>query len=73
MTQFWSLSFPTISKHSDTALYLLLDNTVPFDITVIPYDEGKMIEIFKDDLEGEFNLYGAIPSELTVREQGDQC
>ncbi|POI35477.1 hypothetical protein CIB84_000771, partial [Bambusicola thoracicus] len=58
-----------------TALYLLLDNTVLFDITVIPYDEGRMIEIFKDDLEGKpysfrvrsVNKYGisepSLPSE----------
>ena len=33
-----------------------MDNIALFDITVIPYDEGRMIEIFKDDLEGKFKF-----------------
>lgn len=35
---------------------LWVDNTALFAITVIPYDEGRMIEISKDDLEGEFKF-----------------
>lgn len=27
-----------------------------FDVTVVPYDEGRTIEIFKDDLEGKFKF-----------------
>lgn len=32
---------------------LWVDNTALFAITVIPYDEGRTIEISKDDLEGD--------------------
>lgn len=33
-----------------------MDNIALFDIAVIPYDEGRTIEIFKDDLEGKFKF-----------------
>lgn len=51
MTQSWALSFLTSPKH-----LLLVDNIALFDFTVIPYDEGRTIEIFKDDLEGKFKF-----------------
>ena len=51
MTQSWALSFLTSPEH-----LLLVDNIVLFDITVIPYDEGRTIDIFKDDLEGKFKF-----------------
>lgn len=51
MTQSWALSFLTSPKH-----LLLVDNIALFDIAVIPYDEGRTIEIFKDDLEGKFKF-----------------
>ncbi|PKU33195.1 hypothetical protein llap_16500 [Limosa lapponica baueri] len=33
-----------------------VDNIALFDITVIPYDEGRTIEISKDDLEGHIRI-----------------
>lgn len=35
---------------------LWVANTALFVIAVIPYDEGRTIEISKDDLEGEFKF-----------------
>lgn len=43
------LGFVFLPKH-----LLWVDNTALFVTAVIPYDEGRTIEISKDDLEGEF-------------------
>lgn len=51
VTQSWALPLLTNPKH------LLLGANIDinvFDVTVIQYDEGRTIEILKDDLEGKF-------------------
>uniref|UniRef100_A0A8B9N3V9 Myomesin 3 n=1 Tax=Accipiter nisus TaxID=211598 RepID=A0A8B9N3V9_9AVES len=45
------------SKASDpVTTYDPMDNIALFDIAVIPYDEGRTIEIFQDDLEGHIKI-----------------
>lgn len=49
VTQSWALPLLTNPKHLLSGANIAL-----FDVTVIQYDEGRTIEILKDDLEGKF-------------------
>lgn len=47
---------------------LWVDNTALFVTAVIPYDEGRTIEISKDDLEGEFKYPQSVCFLLYIEE-----
>lgn len=58
----------SVIVHRTNEAVLWVGNSALFVIAVIPYDQGRTIEISKDDLEGEFKFPQSVCLLLYIEE-----